>query len=342
MSTAPAKLRLGVAIEETWDFFHEIYAAMQATFTTDLFRRRVLQSGPFHSRINRFMLGRDLQSFLRAHDVVFFEWASELLVEASRLPKTCGIITRLHRYEMYKWVDLVNWDAVDKIILVSDAKQREFCARFPAQAHKTRVVLESVSLDKFTFQPKPYEGKIGTLCHLTPRKRVYDLVLAFAEMAAKDPALTLHIAGGPHPAYGDYARALHTAVEQLGLQDRVVFYGNLKDAWNWYHQIDIFVSNSYSEGLQVAPIEAMASGRFVLSHRWEGAEQLVPPDRLFFTDRELQEKVFAYAALPEEQKQAIAAATREVACERFDVRKVIAEILHMIEETAAISRQAAA
>ncbi len=68
----------------------------------------------------------DLSAFLAAHDVVFFEWGSELLALASRLPKTTRIITRIHRYEMYEWVDRVNWDVVDTIVLVSEAKRIEF------------------------------------------------------------------------------------------------------------------------------------------------------------------------------------------------------------------------
>lgn len=329
------KLRLGVVIEETWDFFREIYAQMQQSYPTTLFKRRALRSGPFHTRINRFMLERDLQSFMHSQDVVFFEWASELLVAATHLPKTCGIVTRLHRYELYQWADHVNWDAVDRIILVSHAKQREFCERYPTQAAKTIVSSPSTSLEKFTYQPRPFAGRIGTLCHLTPRKRVYDLILAFAELAEQDASLTLHIAGGPNAGFLDYARSLHFIVEQLKLQERVTFYGNVSEAWNWYRTIDIFVSNSYSEGLQVAPMEAMACGCYTLSHAWEGAEELVPLPHLFTTSRDLQQKVLAYCALPEAARQAEAAAMRAFACEHFDIHKTVQDVLSAIDEVAA-------
>ena len=55
--------------------------------------------------------------------MVFFEWASVLLANATHLQKQSGIVTRLHRYEMYHSVEWVNWEAVDKIILVSQAKK---------------------------------------------------------------------------------------------------------------------------------------------------------------------------------------------------------------------------
>ena len=37
----------------------------------------------------------------------------------------------------------VNWDAVDRLIVVSDAKYREFVAAFPEQAPKTVVIPEA-------------------------------------------------------------------------------------------------------------------------------------------------------------------------------------------------------
>ncbi|HMN29574.1 MAG TPA: glycosyltransferase family 4 protein, partial [Caldilineaceae bacterium] len=270
------RMRLGIANQETWGFFNDIYADLTQQYQTSLFRRRTWQLPVFHDRVNQYLFRADLQTFMRANDVVFFEWASELLAGATRLPKACGVVTRLHRYEMYQWVNRINWEAVDKIILVSQAKKREFTARFPEQASKIVVSGPSTSLEKFTPQPKAFGGDIGILCHLTPRKRVYDLILSFYELTQKQRGLHLHIAGGADPAFEDYYRALHHLVNELKLQEKVTFYGNVAEPWLWYPKIDIFISNSYSEGLQVAPMEAMASGCYCLSHRWEGAEELLP------------------------------------------------------------------
>src|SRR5690606_18831809 len=105
---AAAIMRLGIAIEETWDFLHEIHADLAAHHDVTLFRRRQVGLPVFNARLNRALFRRDLGAFLRANDVVFFEWASELLAAASHLPKKAGIVTRLHRYEMYRWADRVN------------------------------------------------------------------------------------------------------------------------------------------------------------------------------------------------------------------------------------------
>ncbi len=332
-------MRLGVAVDDNWDFFHEIYANLQAQYQTRLFQHQRLQSGPFHDRINGYLFQRRMAAFLAASDVTLFEWAGNLLAGASRLPKRCAMVTRLHRYELYHWSRLINWDVLDRIILVSQAKQREFSAVFPEQAAKTVVIGPAIALDKFQLWTKPFAGNIGILCHMTPRKRVYDLILAFAEVAVEDSSLHLHIGGDPIAGHADYWQALHYLVAQLGLSARVTFYGKVVDSWHWYRQIDIFVSMSYSEGLQVTPMEAMACGCYTLAHHWDGADELVPPDNLFVSERQLQHKLLAYCALPEPARQAQAAAMRDWACAHFDVRQTIAQFHNTIDCAAQEWRQ---
>ncbi len=269
---------------------------------------------------------------MKKNDVVFFEWASGLLVTATHLKKYCPIITRLHRYEMYQWVDRINWNAVDRVILVSKTMQGEFIERFPDQAEKTIVAPPSTSLEKFNYVQKTYHGDIGILCHLTPRKRVYDLILTFYELLQINSNFHLHIAGGKHPAHEDYYRALHTIVQDLNLQNKVTFYGHLSDPSDWYAKIDIFISNSYSEGLQVAPMEAMASGCYCLSHRWRGAAELLPEEYLFTSGNELHEKIIAYDLAPESTKNEQRAFMRQIACQEFDIKKTVQKIRSVIDE----------
>ena len=329
-------MRIGIAIEETWDFLHEIYADLAEHHQVTLFKRRHLNLPVFHTRVNRWLFHYDLHQFMKKNDVVFFEWASDLLLAATtQMPKECGIVTRLHRYEMYKFVDRINWDFVDQIILVSHAKKEEFLAQVPAQASKVTVVNEAVDPQKYEFRPKPFSGDIGTLCHLTPRKRVYELILTFYELCQQHNGFRLHIGGGRHAANGDYYYALHDVVRKLNLTDKVIFYGQVDDAWNWYNNVDIFISNSYSEGLQVAPIEAMACGCYVLSHRWAGADELLPDENCYYSDSELKARILDYCALSEEQKQENIAALRQRVSAQLnihDTKQVIRQILESLAQ----------
>ena len=217
---------VGVAIEETWDFFHEIYDDLRERHQVSLFKQKEGQLPFFKERINRYLFKRNIQSFMRSNEVVFFEWASRLLAAATQYPKTCGIVTRLHRYEMYQWVDKINWDAVDKIILVSEAKKREFIGRYPNQASKVVVIYEAVDTNKFQLISREFGGNIGILCHMTPRKRVYELILAFSELTKLRDDLHLHIGGGLVPGFEEYYTAIHMLVNKLELRDQITFYGS--------------------------------------------------------------------------------------------------------------------
>lgn len=327
-------MRLGIAIEETWDFLHEIHADLAAHHDVTLFRRRQVGLPVFNARLNRALFRRDLGAFLRANDVVFFEWASELLAAASHLPKKAGIVTRLHRYEMYRWADRVNWDAVDRIILVTEAKRREFVRRFPAQDAKVVVIPEAVSLQRFQPAQKTFSGDIGILCHLRPRKRVYDLILAFHRLNQLRPGFHLHIGGGEAPGFGEYYEAMRALVRKLKLDNDVTFYGHVDKPEEWYANIDIFISNGYSEGLQVSLLEAIASGCYSLSHFWDGADELMPADTLYFGEAELVERILCYADMPETERERRRQALRQVVASRNDVDKTKREIRELIEAIA--------
>jgi glycosyltransferase involved in cell wall biosynthesis len=327
--------RLGIAIQETWNFFEDIYNDLSKNFQTSLFIRRTWPVPVFRSKINHYLYDHDLRQFLKSNDVVLFEWASELLAKATHMPKACGIVTRLHRYEMYEWVNRIEWKAVDKIIVVSQAKKREFITRFPWCEDKVVVCGVGVSLDKFFPKQRVFNGDIGILCNLIPRKRVYELILSFYELNKIRKDLHLHIGGGMDPANEDYYYALMYLVKELDLSSRVSFCGNVTDTRNWFQNIDVFISNSYSEGLQVAPMEAMASGCYCLSHHWDGSDELLPPENLYFTNSELRQKILHYCDFTVEEKELQRSKMREIACAKFDnnqtkiqIRQVLTEVLY--------------
>lgn len=328
--SAPLRLGLVVGPDETWSFIRDLYVDWQGHFQVDVFEPSQTRSPFFKERLNRRTLTNAMSAFLATHDVVFFEWASLWLALASRLDSPARLVTRLHRYELYQWADQIQWDRVDTIILVSEAKRREFLRRFPEQGAKCVVVPAGVDLGRFAFRPKPVQGRLGTLCHLSPRKRVYDLILCFSALAQEDGGVSLRIGGGPAPGYGDYTAALHHLVEQLGLRERVTFDGPVQDPAAWYSEIDLFISNSYSEGLQVAPIEAMASGCCTLSHHWDGAEEFLPGRNLFWTEAECRRLALDYLRLPPTDQAQRMAEMRALAETRFDSRAIAAQVRQIL------------
>ena len=106
-------MKIGVVNEDIWDFFHEVYQELTDKHRVRLFERQASGWSFLKARMTRQRLHRDVRAFMRENDAIFFEWGSELLALATSLPKTCGIVTRLHRYDIYEWYDKVDWRAVD-------------------------------------------------------------------------------------------------------------------------------------------------------------------------------------------------------------------------------------
>jgi glycosyltransferase involved in cell wall biosynthesis len=327
-------MKIGVINEDIWDFFHDIYDEFKLHHQTTLFDYKPNNLPVFNSRINRIRLLRKLKQFMHLHDVIFFEWASDYLAIASKLPKTCGIVVRMHRYDIYEWMDKVNWDNVDKIILVSQAKRLEFSKKCPNQGYKLVVFPEAISWERFKSVSKPFRGNLGILCHLSPRKRVYDLILTYYELVQKRPGLHLYIGGEMRPAFRDYFYALHRLVDNLNLRECVTFDGYVDQPETWYSKIDIFISNSYSEGLQVSPMEAMASGCYTLSHFWDGADELLPEEFLYYTNSELKDKILDYYDLSEKERFRWQKMQMDLVRDKFNIESTKQQIRLLVEDVA--------
>jgi glycosyltransferase involved in cell wall biosynthesis len=328
-------MRLGIALSQvdSWNFFEDVFEDLKSHYQVKVFQFPLLRTPFFYERINTLRFQLKMKAFLRSQDVILFEWASGLLAAATQYEKDCSIVTRLHRYELYEWADKIKWEHVDKIILVSRAMRRKFSKKFPEHDHKTIVLPVGVSTKKFQPNGKKFNGDIGIMCNLIPRKRVYDLILTCHELLRSGENLHLHIAGGYDPLYADYFDALQNLVHRLDLRDHVTFYGKIADSWKWYRSIDIFVSNSYSEGMQVSPMEAMASGCYCLSHHWDGAEELLPYENLFFTNTELIEKILRYYELSEGEKRDRRASMRAIILDRFDIEQVKCQMRSILENS---------
>jgi glycosyltransferase involved in cell wall biosynthesis len=95
--------------------------------------------------------------------------------------------------------------------------------------------------------------------------------------------------------------------------------------------IDIFISNSFWEGLQTALIEAMASGCYCLSHFWDGADEVLPHENIYDTDSQLMLKLISYAELSENERARHKSRMREIARQKFDINDKKTVLRDLIE-----------
>lgn len=325
-------LKLGIIVDGTDHFIRSVEAEWQQLHQVERFAPRFVRLPLIGQRVNEHLLDRQLQNFIRRHDVTFCEWAASLLIRASHLPKQGRIVARLHSVELATAVEQVDWSQVDHLIVLNQAildKLRDLVAQ---PLPPVTIVANGVDLARFRPQPRPFQHRLGMVCSLLPIKRIYEVILSLHQLRQDGRPFTLHVAGAP--GEGDarrYAWALQRLVEKLHLQNAVTFYDHVQDVAGWLPTIDVFISNSYWEGQQVALMEAMASGCYCLSHCWDGTEEMLPAENIFTTDGDLRVKLLAYAQLNEAAKTQEQARMRAIAEERFDERRMVSQIIDVIE-----------
>ncbi|MEV7421432.1 MULTISPECIES: glycosyltransferase [unclassified Streptomyces] len=107
---------------------------------------------------------------------------------------------------------------------------------------------------------------VGRLC----RQKGQDVLLrAWPDVVRQSPQARLVLVGD-----GPDAEALRCAAPPS-----VLFAGAVADTAPWYRAADLVVLPSRWEGMAVAPLEAMASGRAVVLSDVDGARESLPPGR---------------------------------------------------------------
>ena len=186
-----------------------------------------------------------------------------------------------------------------------------------------------VNLDEFSPSPPPQDGKLRfiMLSRLIAEKGIKELAEATAALATRHPDRfeSLHL-GTVDPQ--SYNRISDTApFEAQGLQ----FKGFQTNVAQWLAESSVFVLPSYyPEGIPRAGIEALAIGRPVISTDAPGCRELVIdgengfliPPRDAGALRDAMERFITDPTLIPR----MGAASQRIAQERFDVRKVNADM----------------
>jgi len=315
-------MKIGFVVAQNyWIHLNEIYNELKSHHTVEVYQNRKLAFPFARDRINRYLQRRSLHAFLRRNDVVFFEWAEKLFVQATTLPKQCFLIVRLHRHEAFDLVSdpRVDWSKVDHIIVISEAMERVLVDLHPSVQGLVSTIHNGVNTEKFAPKSSRNAHTLGMLCRISPDKRVYEVILSFNELIRQGYDLRLRIGGEADARTREYAYRVHRLVSRLNLSDRIHFDGYVSNTAEWLNEIDIFLSHSWGEGLQVALLEAMASGCYCLSHYWEGVDEALPPENIYWTDAELVERVAAHCQLTCDEQQVQRERLRGIALKHFDI-----------------------
>jgi len=326
---------IGIVFEDDPQFFRPIEDELWKKHKVAVFAPRFIRAPVIGLSANKALLDIQLAQFLRNRAVVVFEWAGSLLVKASHMRKRCPIICRLHSIELAVTAPLVDWSRVDIVIVPSDHIKRRLFAVAKTPPKSVVVIPYGVNLDRFHGTQRQHGYRLGMLCSLFPVKRIYEAILTVAELRQDGHPFVLDVVGstGTEDALR-YFWAMQSLIDKLELHDAVTLRGYQQNIDTWHHDIDVFISNSYWEGQQVALLEAMASGCFCLSHFWGGVEEVLPAENIFVTSRDLRSKLLNYASLHDEDRISLQRSMRALAEARFDERRMVQEVIEQIEQAA--------
>lgn len=203
-----------------------------------------------------------LQDEMQWCDAAWFEWGNGPIIPASKLPKTCRIICRVHRCEIYGTeARSVNWNNVDDLILVSPKFVDEFKAHIEANIEsmtRVHVIPNALDIEKFSYRDKPKGFEIAHITRFHPDKNPVLMLYIMQELVKRDKRYRCHVAG--HIQDMVQFQYFQHMVDTLGLQENILYDGRVNDIQSWLDDKHFLLSTSVVESQGVGIMEGMAKG----------------------------------------------------------------------------------
>jgi len=182
-----------------------------------------------------------------------------------------GMSAWLSKIKLY--LDKSTFFLVDRFIVVSDRSYELRKTREAYPENKLFVFLNSVNLDleiidfKFNLN-KPLV--IGMASRLIPLKNIQAAIYMLSKLLVRGLDLTLLVAGdGPEKEF------LTNYAKELGVESKVKFLGFVENMNSFYGKIDIYCISSKTEDLPLSVIEAMMSGKPIISSNVGGIPDIL-------------------------------------------------------------------
>lgn len=249
----------------------------------------------------------EMQALMEWSDIAWFEWCDGMVVQASKLPKVCKIICRLHSYEVFaNFPHEVEWPKIDCLVFVAEHIQTIFLDQLPhlKQQLPMQVIHNGIDLHQYKLLEKPKGFNIAYVGYINHKKSPSLLLQCMSHLKEIDPRYILHIAGEHQELR--FKLYVEHMVNALGLQKNVVFHGWVENVEAWLGDKSFILSTSVLESFGYGIAEAMARGLKPIIHNFVGAGHLYPQEYLFNNVREFGQMVLSAEFRPAEYRQYIA------------------------------------
>lgn len=185
---------------------------------------------------------------------------------------------------MHIFLDWIGFVFSDEITVVSTENKKEFDHTYGRLSRKKIKIIPN-GVDASDFAPgKPAldERFLKQLRNKTVllyvgvfrvRKRVFNLLFALSEVVKTNADVVLVLVGGGR----DYETDILNLIKELNIEKHVIFVGKVPNekVIEYLNASDVFCTLSSYEGMPIAILEAMASGKAILTSRASGMIDLV-------------------------------------------------------------------
>jgi len=248
----------------------------------------------------------DMRELMNWSDLSWFEWCDQLVIQASRLPKICHMLCRLHSYEVFSDMPgQVEWEKVDDLIFVAPHIRDIALSKFPnlGQNVRTHIIPNGVDTQKYCFSKRSKGFNLAYVGYLNHKKNPPLLLQCMRYLVDIDDRYTLHIAGEHQETrsklYFDHM------IKAMELEPHLKFNGWVNDIVPWLADKQYILSTSLLESFGYGIAEAMACGLKPLIHNFIGAKELYPEKYCFNSIKEFGTMVLGHDYRSDEYRQYI-------------------------------------
>lgn len=298
----------------TWSDLATTWRLLRALRRADVVHAHSSKAG-FHVRLLAALVGRRRRVVFTPHAWSF--WAVDGWTR-----RACVTFERVCAWATGTIVCVAEWER--------DAGLREGIGRRSTYV----VVPNGIDLDRFAAPPSPVPGRLVMVARVVAPHRRHDLVVAALPELRKQHPSAHAVFVGEGPATDD----VRDQAEALGVGEAVSLVGARSDVPEQLAWAAVAVHACSYDGCSLAVLEAMAAGRPIVASRVGGMDELVVEGvtgRLCGDDPSAWAAVLAELLDDAAAAEAMGAAARARAVERFSRERMAARILTTYREIAA-------
>lgn len=213
--------------------------------------------------------------------------------------------------------------SADKLIVI-DRDTKNLLIKQNIATEKIQIIPPGVDTDKYyPSREDTIKFTLITSSALIERKQVQLIIKSFAIALKKIPNLKLIIVGD-----GPQKESLQLLSEKLNIQTNITFVGLVanKNIHRYYHQADMYLNMSKSEGFATVSLESLASGLALISTSVGGFKDVIQEGvngYIINQDEKIMAKKLEYLYSKPRVLTSMKKESRAIAMRRYSWEKII-------------------